>query len=173
VESEVRLQSNSNRRNVNDGLLYVHRERDVGKAMQAANQVLALLITEEVRDFRVGLLFADCFDVAVQCGDVERARILGWHAVKAYMHCEGNADSVRKIRRELGRLMKSVVGVETGKGKGKAVEVDEGSETDDDDVLPEGLDAWIEKGHEVFVEMQQGEEDAFSWLFMSELWPAA
>jgi hypothetical protein len=62
-----------------------------------------------------------------------------------------------------------------GKGKGKAVE-GEGSDTevtDDDDVLPEGLDAWIEEGHKKFVKMQKGDEDAFSWLFMCELWPAS
>jgi hypothetical protein len=165
---EDRQQSDANYRKVEAWSMRIHREEDEGKAMWIANCALMAMLEEGIKDYRLGLLFADAFDIAVNKSDDERARILGLLACKAYMHCEGpESDAAIRVRKALGELMRRVEKGEGDNGKGQAVN-GKGSE----DVLPPGLENWVKRGQEGFDEKRQVmSEKAFEWLFMSELWP--
>lgn len=69
VDEGQRRESNERRREINRGLLGVSREVAPGRAMRGASEVVAGLILEHVKDYRLGLVFADAFDIALSVGE--------------------------------------------------------------------------------------------------------
>lgn len=179
LRPEDRQASDEKHHKVEDWSMRVHREKDKGKALWIVHCAFEIMLEEPIKDYRLGMLFADAYDIALTLGDYVRAPIFGFMACQAFAYCEGNmSDAAGRVRKALGELMRKVEGLDAGKaveqgvgGKGEGKEgVDDAK--NEKDSLPEGFKDWLLQRQSVWYEKREAEGDeAFKWLFMSELWP--